>query len=80
MRHKVDEALHPDCIEATTKNPTTVMIWACMSADGVGRIQETDDILNGKKYIEIVLEPKFILSIRDLFPNKAPFIFQQDSA
>lgn len=80
VRRRVGEALHPDCIEATTKNPTSVMIWACMSADGVGRIQVIDGILNAKKYIETVLEPKLIPSIRDLFPNKAPFIFQQDSA
>ncbi|CAL1261739.1 unnamed protein product [Larinioides sclopetarius] len=80
VRRRVGEALHPDCIEATTKNPTTVMIWAYMSVDGVGRIQKIDGILNAKKYIETVLEPKLIPSIRDLFPNNAPFIFQQDSA
>ena len=80
VRHSVSEALHPDCIEATTKKPTNVMIWSCMSADSVDRIQVIDGILNGKKYIETVLEPKLITSITDIFPNKAPFIFQQDSA
>ena len=75
MRRRVGEALHPDCIEATTKNPTNVMIWACMFADGVGRIQVIDGILNGKKYIGTVLELKLIPSFRDLFPNKAAFIF-----
>lgn len=80
VRRRVGEELHPDCIEATTKNPTNVMIWACMSADGVGRIQVIDGILNAKKYIATILEPKLIPSIMDLFPNKAPFIFQQDSA
>ncbi|CAL1275511.1 unnamed protein product [Larinioides sclopetarius] len=80
VRRRVGEALHPDCIEATTKNLTNVMIWACMSADCVGQIQVIDGILNAKKYIETVLEPKLIPSIRDLFPNNAPFIFQQVSA
>ncbi len=49
MRRRVEEELHPDCIEATTKNPTSVMIWACMSADGVGHIQVIGSILNTKK-------------------------------
>ena len=80
VRRRVGEALHPECIEATTKIPTNVMISACMSADGVARIQVIDGILNAKKNIETVLEPKLIPSIRDLFPNNAPFIFQQDSA
>ncbi|KAG8193049.1 hypothetical protein JTE90_028161 [Oedothorax gibbosus] len=56
------------------------MIRACMSADGMGPIQVIDGILNAKKYIETVLKPKLIPSIRDLFPNNAPFIVQQDSA
>ena len=51
-----------------------------MSADGVGQIQVINGILNGKKYIETILEPKLIPSIRDIFSNKAPFILQQDSA
>nr|XP_042898094.1 uncharacterized protein LOC122269374 [Parasteatoda tepidariorum] len=80
VRRRVGEALHPDCIEATTKDPTNVMIWACMSADGVCRIQVIGGILNAKKYIETVLKPKVIPSIRDLLPNSAPFIFQRDSA
>ncbi len=33
-----------------------------------------------KKYIATILELKLIPFIRDLFPNKAPFIFQNDSA
>ncbi len=49
VRRRVGEELHPDCIEGTTKNPTSVMIWACMSADGVDHIQVIDDILNTKK-------------------------------
>ncbi|KAG8177486.1 hypothetical protein JTE90_008670 [Oedothorax gibbosus] len=56
------------------------MIWACMSADGAGSIQVIDGILNAKKYIETVLKPKLIPSIRDFFPNNALFIVQQDSA
>jgi hypothetical protein len=51
-----------------------------MSADGVGHIQVIDGIMNAKKYIATILELKLIHSIRDLFPNKAAFIFQNDSA
>jgi hypothetical protein len=49
VRRRVGEELHPDCIKATTKNPTSVMIWACMSANGMGRIQVIDGIMNAKK-------------------------------
>jgi hypothetical protein len=80
VRRRVGEELHPDCIEATTKNQTSLMIWACMSADGVGHIQVIDGILNAKKYIATILELKLIPSIRDLFSNKALFILQNDSA
>jgi hypothetical protein len=54
VRRRVGEELHPDCIEATTKNPTCAMIWACMSANGVEHIQVIDDILNAKKYTAII--------------------------
>lgn len=80
VRRRVGEQLHPDCIEATTKILINVMIWACTSADGVGRIQVIYGILNAKKYVATILELKLIPFIRDLFPNKTPFIFQQDSA
>ena len=75
LRRRVGEAFHPNCIEANTTDPTNVMIWKCMSADGVGRIQVIDGILNGKKYIETVLELKLIPSIRDLFPKQSSIYF-----
>ncbi|KFM76885.1 Transposable element Tcb2 transposase, partial [Stegodyphus mimosarum] len=56
------------------------MIWSCMSADGIGRLHVIDGTLNARKYIDTILEPKLLPSIRDLFPNNASFIFQKESA
>lgn len=38
MRHRVGDEIHSDCMEATTNNPTNVIIWACISVDGVDHI------------------------------------------
>ncbi|GFY12895.1 transposable element Tcb1 transposase [Trichonephila clavipes] len=51
-----------------------------MSAVGIGHLHIIDGTLNVIKYIDTILEPKFLPSIRDLFTNNASFIFQQDSA
>ncbi|KFM62309.1 Transposable element Tcb1 transposase, partial [Stegodyphus mimosarum] len=80
VRRRIGEELHPDCIQATVKNPVSVMIWSCMSADGIGRLHVIDGTLNARKYIDTILEPKLLPSIRDLFPNNASFILQQDFA
>ncbi|PRD17959.1 UNVERIFIED_CONTAM: hypothetical protein NCL1_62492 [Trichonephila clavipes] len=60
--------LHPDCIQS------------CISADGIGHHHIIDGTLNVIKYINAVLEPKLLHSIRDLLTNNASFIFRQDSA
>ncbi|GFW06842.1 transposable element Tcb1 transposase [Trichonephila clavipes] len=39
-----------------------------------------DGTLNVRKYIDTILEPKLLPSIRGLFTNNASFIFNQDSA
>lgn len=80
VRRRVGEEVHPDCIQVTTKNPTSVMIWACMSADAVGRLHVIDGTLNSRKYIDTILKPRLVPSIRDLFPNNVRFLYQQDSA
>ena len=62
------------------KNPVSVMTWSSISADGIGRLNFIDGTLkNVNKYIDIVLEPKFPNSTKDLFPNNVSFIFQMDS-
>ncbi|KFM64374.1 Transposable element Tcb1 transposase, partial [Stegodyphus mimosarum] len=73
VRCRIGEELHPDCIQATVKNPVSVMIWSCMSADGIGHLHVIDGTLNARKYIDTILEPKLLPSIRDLFSNNASF-------
>ena len=81
MRRKIGEELHPNCIQATMKNPVSVIIWSCiLSVDGTGRLHIINGPLNAKKYIDTILESKLIHSIRGPFPNNNSFIFQQDSA
>ncbi|GFY07438.1 transposable element Tcb1 transposase [Trichonephila clavipes] len=69
--------IHPDCIQATVNS---FMIWPCMSVDGIGRLHIMEGALNARKYIDTILEPKFLPSIRDLFTNDASFTFQQHSS
>lgn len=51
-----------------------------MSANAVGRLLVIDDTLNGRKYVDSIPQPKFVLSARDISPDNAPFFYQQDLA
>jgi len=69
------------------KHPTSIMIWGCMAAGGVGRICIVEGTVNARKYIDSILAPKMLPSARALFPddpenpNQNPdFVFQQDNA
>ena len=78
VRRRPGEEFKPDCILPTIKHPTSVMVWGCMSAAGVGRLHVCEGMMNGAKYID-VLEKKLIPSARDLFGDNH-FIFQDDNA
>lgn len=84
IRRRSDEAYLPACLVPTMKHPLSVMIWACMSAKGVGRMQIMKGNVNARIYIDEVLETKLIQSAEDIFGHvgrAAPdFIFQQDGA
>ncbi|GFY04710.1 putative transposase like protein [Trichonephila clavipes] len=49
-------------------------------ADDIGRLHIIDGTLNVIKYIDTILEPKLVSSIRDLFTSNASFNFQPDSS
>lgn len=46
MRRRVGEELYSDRIEGNVKNLRSIVVWACMSADGVGRLHVIDGTLN----------------------------------
>jgi transposase len=81
VRRRPGEDMLPACLTATMKHPISIMVWACMSRDGVGRLHIVDGTINAKKYQTDILEPKLLPSIEDLFPGRTEeCIFQQDSA
>lgn len=75
---KPTEAYHRDCLKRTVKFPASVMIWGCMSANGVGRLCFIENTVNAAKYISI-LEENLLPSIESL-SSFGDYIFQQDGA
>ncbi|CAH2103399.1 unnamed protein product [Euphydryas editha] len=60
------------------KFPASIMIWGCMSAQGVGGMQFVDGSINAASY-QNLLEENFLPSIPSL-KRRDSFIFQQDGA
>lgn len=72
------EAFQKDCLKQKVKFPASLMIWGCMSAQGVGCLQFIDGTVNAEKYKSILEE-----SLRPSIPKlkyKNAFTFQQDGA
>jgi hypothetical protein len=67
----------------TVKFSDSVMVWACFSSRGVGRLyfMSAGEIINGATYIEI-LEAYLLPTIKSHFPGNTHrrVIFQQDNA
>lgn len=73
------EAFNKDCLKRTVKFPASVMIWGCMSTQGVGKMCFIDGIVNAQRY-KYILEEQLLPSIEDLKCDDGSFIFQQDGA
>ena len=59
----------------------SLAMHAAMARDSVGRLKVLDGIVNARKYIDDVLEPKLVRSAEDLFGQHCTdYIFQQDGA
>jgi len=80
VRRRPGEECLPECLLPTMKHPVAVMIWGCMSWNGIGRMQVVNGTLNAARYIDEVLVPKLLPSARDMFHDEVDFIFQQDGA
>lgn len=61
------------------KKAGSVMVWGCMSANGVGHLRFVEGIVNTDIYINI-LQNDLKPSINKLQTNEGEFIFQQDGA
>jgi transposase len=70
------------CQQPTVKFSESVMIWACFSWRGMGRLYvvPSKQTLNAEHYIQL-LQKCLLPTIREQFPtDKATCIFQQDNA
>lgn len=72
------EAFHKDCLKRKVKFPASVMIWGCMSAQGVGCLQFIEGTVNAEKY-KSILQESLLPSIPKL-KHRNKFTFQQDGA
>lgn len=84
VRRRTGEEFLPSCTLRTVKFPTSVMLWGCMCAGGIGRLHVIQGTVTGEKYIQDILEKKMLPSAADLFQSdvnhNADFVFQQDNA
>lgn len=82
VRRKVGEEYKPECVVPTVKHGGgSMMVWGCMSANGVGEIVVCEGRMDSKKYIQ-VLETALKPSFNKLFgdTNMDSIRFQQDNA
>lgn len=75
---KKDEGYRPDCVCPRSQRKLSVMIWGCITYNGVGTICCVDGIINAVKYIQI-LEDNLWPVIARHFANDR-YVFQQDNA
>jgi transposase len=74
-----NEEYKPEMISPTAKHGGGfIMVWGCMSAEGVGVLKVVDGTLNSQGYMNI-LENCALPACRALKGN-SPFIFQHDGA
>ena len=77
IRRRIGEDFHPDCIQQTVKfGGGNVMMWGCVSCEGVGPLVRVEGKLNGDGYLQLLcghLQPY----AQALGPD---FIFMDDNA
>lgn len=73
------EAYNNDCLKRTVKFPKSIMVWGCMSAQGVGQLAFIDGTVNSGKY-QHILEHYLLPSINNLKNAHGEYVFQQDGA
>ena len=67
VRRRATEEFLPQCILPTMKHPQSIMVWGCMSGEGIGRLQVCEGMITARKYIDDILEKKLRPSAADMF-------------
>ena len=77
IRRRVGEELLSECTQQTVKfGGGSVMVWGCMSCDGVGPLVKVEGRMSGRDYIRL-LSQTLVPYIQSLGPE---YIFQDDNA
>ncbi|GBL78501.1 Transposable element Tcb1 transposase [Araneus ventricosus] len=75
---KKDEANDPFCYKRVIHKASSVMVWGCLAANGVGNLHFCTGTIKASDYIR-VLEVNLRPSVQRLFGRKR-YIFRQDNA
>ncbi|CAJ0954497.1 unnamed protein product [Ranitomeya imitator] len=75
--HKGNTAHHPEHTIPTVKRGGSIMVWACFSTAGTGKMVKIDGKMDGAKY-RTILEENLLESVKDLRLGRR-FVFQQDN-
>ena len=51
-----NQAFHTDCLKCTVNFPSSVRMWGCMSANGIGKMCFIQNTVNAARYINILEE------------------------
>ena len=68
----------PEQFTGTIKHDAKLMVWGCFAAHGVGRLYRVQGLLEKHQFLRILMD-ELLPSVETLFPNNAPWIFQQDN-
>ncbi len=66
------------CYRCSVQKPASLMVWGCISANGIGSLHVLEGTMNAERYIKI-LEQHMLPSRWRLFQGR-PCVFQQDNA
>ena len=75
---KSDEAWLPECISPGINKKLKVMIWGCITFNGVGTLCRVDGNINSQKYINILEDNLWPVVVRH-FPGN-DYLFMDDNA
>lgn len=77
LRTKYEKDI-PECYRRSVQKPASVMVWGCISGQGMGALHICNGTVNAEAYVQI-LEQAMVPSKRRLFGRRR-CIFQQDNA
>lgn len=77
VRRRMGEEYLPECVQPTVKfGGGNVMMWGCISCDGVGPLVKVEGRMNGNDYIKL-LSASLLPFMRSMGPQ---YIFMDDNA